>query len=197
MNGWVPVTEALGSSDDFFGVSATDPVLVHTWRYWDGLRRGRRCPSRADIDPVDIPALLPHIGLIDVEDDATHFRFRLLGTRINEMFGANLTGMYLDLYPGRPYAVYLVDLYGEVARQRRTAFLESVSRYAGGRRLLSRRVIMPLAEADGIPVTMLLFATTFHPLLPVDAIPGTDPVLEPPYPNRDLIEIATSRQYWR
>ena len=29
------------------------------YRYWDGKRNGRLMPSRADLDPVDIPKLLP------------------------------------------------------------------------------------------------------------------------------------------
>ncbi|MEQ8332152.1 PAS domain-containing protein [Nisaea sp.] len=51
--------------------------------YWRGKRSGDRLPARRDIDPVDIPDLLPHIGLIDVIGEGTDFRYRrdLVGSR--------------------------------------------------------------------------------------------------------------------
>ncbi|MBW8881178.1 MAG: PAS domain-containing protein, partial [Asticcacaulis sp.] len=68
------------------------------FRYWKGLRKRGRLPSRADIDPMLIKRRLPTISLIDVLDrnpdsDATFFRQRLAGTELFDAYGQEITGM--------------------------------------------------------------------------------------------------------
>jgi hypothetical protein len=82
-----PVTDHDQEPTGISGLASDEPVLRPLWRYWTERCRDRQCPARSDIDPVDIPRLLPHIGLIDVETDASRFRYRLIGTRMNEVFG--------------------------------------------------------------------------------------------------------------
>ena len=56
-------------------------------------------PSRADINPVEMQAFLPHTMLIDViTDDKNDIRFRtrLIGTHVVNGFGGEFTGKYLD-----------------------------------------------------------------------------------------------------
>ena len=63
------------------GVMTTEVPISHhldLYRYWDGRRNGRRMPARRDIDPADIPGLLPHVSLIHKPDG--QFRFRLVGS---------------------------------------------------------------------------------------------------------------------
>ena len=50
------------------------------YHYWDDKRNGRLMPRRADLDPVDIPKLLPDIGLVDVVPDERQYVYRLIGT---------------------------------------------------------------------------------------------------------------------
>ncbi len=61
--------------------------------YWDGKRNGRLMPSRADLDPVDIPKLLPDICLVDVVPDARKYVYRLIGTNECAMRGRDPTGL--------------------------------------------------------------------------------------------------------
>ncbi len=53
--------------------------------------RGRTLPSRWDIDPIEIPRLLPHIMLVDVMGPSL-YRYRLVGTEIATTMGVNATG---------------------------------------------------------------------------------------------------------
>ena len=39
-------------------------------------------PSRRDLDPCEIPQLLPYLILVDVFSDPPDFRYRLIGTQI-------------------------------------------------------------------------------------------------------------------
>jgi hypothetical protein len=65
------------------------------YRYWLAKRVGRANPARSDIDPVDIPALLPYLTIVDKVDG--QFRYRLVGTAVVQQFGYDLTGTFIGL----------------------------------------------------------------------------------------------------
>lgn len=60
--------------------AAIDQRLHQLHAYWKSRCRDRQMPSRSDIDPIDVPTLLPCIFLVDVLNDPRDFRFRLAGT---------------------------------------------------------------------------------------------------------------------
>src|SRR3546814_21056572 len=66
--------------------------LLNLYDYWDGKRRGRAFPARADIDPLELGQMLPNLFLVDVLEDAPHFRYRLSGGHVDELPGQRLTG---------------------------------------------------------------------------------------------------------
>lgn len=73
--------------------------LAQLYSYWQEKRGDRLMPSRADINPVEMQAFLPHTMLIDVLTDAQgelRFKTRLIGTHIVAGFGGDLTGKYID-----------------------------------------------------------------------------------------------------
>jgi hypothetical protein len=70
--------------------------LRQLYAYWLDKRGDRRAPSRADIDPVELARLLPHVVLLDVERDPLRFRFRLVGTTVAKGFNVDPTGTYFD-----------------------------------------------------------------------------------------------------
>ena len=127
------------------------------YRYWDGKRNGRLMPSRADLDPVDIPKLLPNVWLIDVARDPYRFRFRLLGTAVVEYAGEDNTGMWFDeTLPDFDPSVFI-----DVVEAREASWRRSASRmrpYKEYREL--ERVRLPLAR-DGATVDMILCLTVF------------------------------------
>ncbi len=60
--------------------------------YWRACAQSRPIPSRFDIDPVAIPHLLPGLSLIDARTGLESLRYRLAGTRMADIYGAELTG---------------------------------------------------------------------------------------------------------
>jgi hypothetical protein len=60
--------------------------------YWRACAQSRAIPSRYDIDPIDIPHLLPGISLLDAGEDLDALRYRLAGTRVREIYGTEITG---------------------------------------------------------------------------------------------------------
>ncbi len=73
-----------------------DRKLQRLMDYWQGKRGERDMPARADIDPSDIPDLLPNIYLIDVSYDPDVYRFRLAGTEIVRIFCEEVSGKTTD-----------------------------------------------------------------------------------------------------
>ena len=51
-----------------------------------------RMPARSDLDPLKVPRLLPHIGLIDLKNGLGDASFRLAGTRLHDIYGEEITG---------------------------------------------------------------------------------------------------------
>lgn len=72
------------------------PTLRALAQYWLAKRGDRDMPSRADIDPIEIPALLSRMALLDVLPGTPRFRFRLVGTQVASFTGRDMTGRTVD-----------------------------------------------------------------------------------------------------
>jgi len=60
--------------------------------YWRSCAQSKPVPSRYDIDPVDIPHLLPGLSLLDAGKELDALRYRLAGTRVRDIYGTEITG---------------------------------------------------------------------------------------------------------
>lgn len=79
--------------------AAQDPHVRLFYEYWlSKLGPGGALPGRQHIDPGEMRAFLPHVLLLDVERLTGRYRYRhrLVGTHIVDLFGAELTGSYVD-----------------------------------------------------------------------------------------------------
>jgi hypothetical protein len=78
------------------------PISHHIdlYRYWLAKRAGCRMPARRDLDPCDIPKLLPYVMIVEKVDD--RFRWRLVGTAVAQEAGRDLTGSIVGLYDSTP-----------------------------------------------------------------------------------------------
>ncbi len=134
------------------------PDLAQFLDYWlakhgaDG-----HLPSRTDIDPAEIPKLLPGIALIDVEasDDAYRFKYRLLGTRHSYVTQQNMVGLYLEDCTSPDELPVISATYTNVARQKLPHFQSrQFLSAAHGETIGYQRIVVPLAQ-DGETVNML------------------------------------------
>jgi len=76
--------------------SLKPPSLEDFLSYWDSKKNGRIFPGRPDIDPVDIPTMLPFVFLVDVLGQGQDFRYRLVGTNIVRNTKKDFTGFLLS-----------------------------------------------------------------------------------------------------
>ncbi len=123
-------------------------------RYWDGKRGSRAMPARADLDPVDMPELLPILVLVDTAETLEEFRYRLIGTEACTGFDRDRTGArFADL----PRSERFDELYGGYWR----SFRERTPQYfhgplaSAGDRIEFSRLTLPLSH-DGNHVDMIL-----------------------------------------
>jgi len=140
--------------------AAADPRLRQIHAYWQSRCGDRRMPSRADIDPVDVPALLPFIFLVDVLSDPRDFRFRLTGTHFRDFSGLELTGLRIgEAFPP--------EFAAEVHHHWSSCVDRGLPAVGSGRLWLPGRdhvgwegVILPLSP-DGASANMLLGGVIF------------------------------------
>lgn len=128
--------------------------------YWEHIRGGKDVPSRADLDPADIPKLLPHLVLLDVLHDPRDFRYRLVGTTVEEFMDNYYTGIRMSELPHqRPPSQIWKSCCGVVGSRKP---LFSAVPYVGPKKEFVRAedVILPLAPSNEA-VNMLLVAVGY------------------------------------
>lgn len=79
--------------------------------YWTSLAAGA-VPERRLFDPAQVKSLLPYLMICEFESAPFRVRFRLSGTRVDEMTGMNLTGRYLDEFATGAYAASIREMLG-------------------------------------------------------------------------------------
>jgi len=127
--------------------------------YWASRRHGDSPPRREDIEPGDVPDLLPHIFLVDVEDAPERFRVRLAGTAVVACFGVDMTGKTIESLDLGEKRSSILKLYEDAV----TSGQPSYDRHqywteAYGQRLNYERLLLPLSS-DGEHVDKLLGCT--------------------------------------
>jgi hypothetical protein len=98
------------------------PNLLLLYRHWQSVRGDRPMPSRADLDPLSLPQLLGNLILVDVLRDPTRslrFRYRLIGTRLTERVGRDMTGRHFDEVPEPAYRERLLAWHTGVVNELR------------------------------------------------------------------------------
>lgn len=133
--------------------------IADLFHYWDGLRRGRRMPARADFKPEAVPRHLSGMLLIDVEgiDDAGIgiYRYRVVGTDEVRLRGHDPTG---KLVQEGFFWLSLEDAlkcYEMIRNSRQHLYQVSEFVSSEGRWRSEYAIILPLSE-DGENVSQIL-----------------------------------------
>jgi hypothetical protein len=139
-----------------------DAHLRKALAYWQSKCGGRHMPRRGDIDPVEMPELLPYVRLVDVVAPG-QYRYRVVGTELEQMHGGlKFAGRFVHEALPPPLADQVIPVYDECVRERRPVFLENRFLAPDGERVArhSRVLFLPLSEDDQT-VSMVLVIQLF------------------------------------
>jgi hypothetical protein len=137
-----------------------DPVLCRLWAYWRQQRGEKSMPARADIDPIDIPKILPHLQLIEAVGG--RFRFRVTGTAIVAVYGAELTGTFVDDFLPPDRSAIATGHFKMVQDAQMPLVVRNTYERAGGALFVATRLILPLWTGGATPVGIILMGATYE-----------------------------------
>ncbi|MCA3561518.1 MAG: PAS domain-containing protein [Aestuariivirga sp.] len=124
--------------------------------YWLS-RAGRgTLPTRADINPADIPRLLPYISLIDIGPSLETSRVRLAGTRLRDVFDREITGLRIDDLDLGPKRDYWMTAYRHTAVDGKPTQGIVRGPRVNKEHLVQYWVRLPLASPGGAGIRMIL-----------------------------------------
>lgn len=130
--------------------------------YWRAKCRDGRLPRRADIDPTEIPSLLPYLTIVEVVPDQRQYVYRLVGTKEVEIRGQDPTGKSVaEAY----YGPSVEDSYASYERTVATAqpfYDDSPFQGPDGRYKDDEMLFLPLSE-DGETVTRIILISQSSP----------------------------------
>jgi hypothetical protein len=141
-------------------IEPREEELKELLAYWEARRGMRPMPARADIDPVDIPSLLPYIVLVETAETLGDFRYRLCGTEFCRGFEGERTGVRFADLPR-------IENYDQVYEGYWRTYEEKAARYFHGQIVSPTRdfvkysrLTLPLST-DGEWVDMILGGFVF------------------------------------
>jgi hypothetical protein len=138
-------------------LNLTDPRLKRFYDYWLSKSRGSKLPGRQDIDPLEIPDLLPHVSMLDVvrTGDDIRFRFRLVGTANVHIAKREHTGAFVEEVFAPADAEQTNAKYLSIVETHEPHFWRTTMATIGNEPVTYARLMVPLAT-DGVTVDMLM-----------------------------------------
>jgi len=137
----------------------SDNTLKDIFAYWLAMKDALIMPSRRDLNPADIVALLPHISLIDVGSPSGRYRIRLLGTKVVEALGKDITGKYIDECPD--IETCLKPRYDWIVENKRPYLIFDKLKWSHKSFLEFCSVGMPMSS-DGRQVDIIMYGSCFY-----------------------------------
>jgi hypothetical protein len=147
---------------DDFANTLRDDRHRRAFGYWRSKASEGRLPGRRDIDPLEMPDLLPWLTLVDAiwQGPRLRLRCRLIGTEVVTRFGRDITGLYAEEAYPEDYLAQVLETYGAIIESRRPQLSRHQIPIDGREHAEYDRLILPLA-ADGETVDMFLACFAF------------------------------------
>lgn len=131
--------------------------LQKLFEYWNVVRAGRLAPRRLEIEPASLAPILADTFMLERGDGDT-YPFRLAGTRLCEIFGAELRGAdFLDGWSAADKATLVLNL-NTVCSQAAVLRLASTAASDVHHTIDMETILLPLVHA-GDTIGRLIGAT--------------------------------------
>jgi hypothetical protein len=162
---WLSETAVTASTEA--EIDALSPDLVNSdrlsrlYRFWKEIRGSRRLPCRSDFAPEQLGFILGQMAIVDVLRDPANFRYRLIGTRLEEAGRRGDQGKTLDQIEPAAYR-RMVEQTFRVVVETGQPLCHQIS-YVHHQSLVSfEQIILPFSRA-GDTVEVLLEALDWLP----------------------------------
>lgn len=134
--------------------------------YWRSKIRSNRLPTRRDIDPVEIPKLLPHVLLTEIRSEPFQARYRLAGTALADIYGFDYTGSVLSAErEGEEGYAYYVEIYRRLCREKQPLFGRDNAHVNNRNHIVYEWVELPLIDGQGAVAMTFAVGELFRPPL--------------------------------
>lgn len=135
-----------------------DTGLADVLAWYEALEREMTLPHRVAVTPEALKRFLGSVNIIQVEhghEQPARFRIRLMGTKIRDAHGEELTGQYIDTLQPPEYRNLIVNAYNDVVASARwrADFIQLQHRDRLGRYV---RIVLPFCEDDPGRVDILV-----------------------------------------
>ncbi|WP_321397597.1 PAS domain-containing protein [Emcibacter sp.] len=126
--------------------------------YWLSKKGDRLMPSRKDINPIDMPALLPHLIMLEVHGNPPQYRVRLTGTRVDTVLGRSLRNVWAHDIPD---SEGLRSRFDWLVEHKRSYYSEDRLLFAAKEHRFYSCLVCPLSS-DGENVDMILSSNDYY-----------------------------------
>jgi len=134
-------------------------IMQDIYQYWLDIKGDKPMPSRADLHPEDIPGLLPHLALVDVEPENKRYKYRLMGSESVRALGIDPTGRYLDEAP--KIELLLKKNYDWLVKEKRPYFVFDKLLWSDKSFMDYYALGLPLSQ-NGVDVDILMFGMYYQ-----------------------------------
>lgn len=141
--------------------AAGDRRVSALFAFWNRSRGPHMYPAQADLDLMSIPHLLPSLFIIDVLGGA-RFRYRFMGTRIDEHLGASLTGRTFDEFRSGRTLAEITNFFQTIADEGALGLLQTRLPSERFEWLVYTRLGLPLAD-DHVTINKIVGLFLFEP----------------------------------
>lgn len=133
--------------------------LRDIYDYWVSISPAGGLPARKDLDPLDIPKLLPFIYMLDVHYDPLRYKVRLVGTGIIRKTGRESTGEWFDkVVPNFERSKAKTHLDTCVERAAPVFRRDEFQLDATNKKVIAERLYLPFANDSKTPDMLLNYA---------------------------------------
>jgi len=140
-----------------------NPRLARLHDYWIGKCAGRKLPSRADIDPLEMREWLGNLLLAEFFGGVENYRVRIDGSNLIGPGGKDRTGKGSEVLTSSEERALIVAQYQPVLDTAQPAYYETQFINSEGRYLREQKLLLPLSE-DGSVVNMVLAGIYYRDL---------------------------------
>jgi len=134
----------------------TSDLVLSLHRFWLDARGSLVFPDRSNFTPEKLLPWLGHIQIVDVIDGGGDFLHRVIGTKIVEVVGRDLTNKYVSECQYEIGTEAMLERYRETAEKREPKFRKGTVIWARDKSWLDYQLVTAPISTNGTQVDQMI-----------------------------------------